>query len=90
MPDWTSGDEDERLSEWAGVGHHKLARGPRPPQRGTSLPLPRVIRCFDDCEAQQTGDPDACECAERTDIAWDAEMDARYDRQVDRDEKESE
>jgi hypothetical protein len=38
MPSWASGDENGRLAEWAGVGRHRLARAPKAPQPGASLP----------------------------------------------------
>lgn len=37
-------------------------------------------RCLQDCEAQWTGDPKDCHCAERLDRLYELEMEARVDR----------
>lgn len=82
MPDWTAGDEDGRLAEWAGVGRHKLAQAPRAGQGGTSLP--REMRCRRGCRAQMTGDPRDCVCHLADQDAYEREQDAIYERERDR------
>lgn len=47
---------------------------PRPPKRH------RVARCYDDCQAQETGEGADCDCADRDDAAYDAECEARLER----------
>jgi hypothetical protein len=46
---------------------------PRAPHR------PRVVRCYSDCAAQITGEPDDCHCIKRDDAAYDAECERRLD-----------
>ena len=46
---------------------------PRAPRRH------REVRCFNDCKAQETGDPADCHCAERDAAAYDDECERRVD-----------
>ena len=50
-------------------------RGPMPrmPRRA------RTVECFEDCQAQVTGNPADCACGDRDDAAYEAEGDRRYD-----------
>lgn len=55
---------------------------PTPPRRR------RTLRCYDDCPAQDTGDPRDCTCAARDDDAYDAECERRVDEWRERDPRD--
>ena len=39
----------------------------------------RQIRCFTDCEAQETGNPEDCHCVERMEELYEIECERRLD-----------